>query len=202
MPRLLADFWRCCANVGLGLCVSCRAALLWGLFASVICLAVLFRRRGSFCMIWRVFSWGAWVLVFWSLVAVAGNLRVVVSGVMLGRFVFRVWFLAPCRWLQERFGGALGRLSFALAIFRFVFVTRAVLGCICLRFLSVAVFGLWVDVGSVVLLGVAGFSVLLTLYVVAGETGLLRRVSLSFGPFFLCAGGELLVAFACFSFLC
>ena len=190
--RLLAEFARRHPGVGLGLAVHNREELLHQLAENLTDLAIMVRPPEGRHTICEPFAPHPYVVVAAPDHPLARRRRIAASELMRERFVVRERGSDTWSAMEQAFSRRLARLDVAMEITSTEAIKQAVIGGIGIAFLSAHTISMERRLGSLAVLDVQGFPLVLKWYVVHRRDKQLPPVALSFRHFLLDEGAALI----------
>lgn len=192
-PRLLAEFTRRHRGVRLNLAVRNREELLHQLADNLTDLGVVVRPPDASDMASAPFAPHPYVIVAAPDHPLARRRRIPLAQVAQEPFVVREHGSDTWHAMQQGFGRRLAKLNIAMEITSTETIKQAVMAGMGLSFLSAHTIGVELKVGSLAVLDVQGFPLVLEWYVVHRRNKRLPPVALAFKSF-LMEGGAALIA--------
>lgn len=191
-PRLLVEFARRHKGVTLNLSVHNREELLGRLSDNLTDLAVMVRPPHDLDTINEPFAPHPYVIVAAPGHPLAAQKRITLSRLMREPFVVREKGSDTWNSMVEGFGGHLPDLNIAMEIKSIETIKQAVIAGMGISFLSAHTISLELQAGSLVVLDVEGFPLMLNWYVVHRKNKRLPPVAQAFRNFLLSDGALLI----------
>ncbi|GGE64136.1 LysR family transcriptional regulator [Massilia psychrophila] len=193
-PHLLVEFARQHAGVKLHLTVHNREELLGQLANNLTDLAIMVRPPHNLDTLNESFAPHPYVIVAAPGHHLAGRKRISMTALMREAFVVRekgsdTWFS-----MEAGFGDHLGQLNIAMEIKSTETIKQAIIAGMGIGFLSAHTIGQELKTGSLVVLPVQGFPLMLDWYVVHRSDKRLPPVARAFKEFLLRDGASLIAA--------
>ena len=192
LPHLMVGFAGRHPGVKLNLTVHNREELLGELAANRTDLAVMVRPPAHLDTLNEAFAPHPYVVVAAPGHPLAGRSEVSMDEVLRHPFVVREQGSDTWHSMQEAFGEHLGAMNVSMEIKSTETIKQAVMAGIGLGFLSAHTIGLELSTGSLVMLPVAGFPLMLNWYVVHRREKRLPPVASAFRQFLLDEGAGLI----------
>jgi DNA-binding transcriptional LysR family regulator len=194
-PRLLVEFARRHPGVKLNLTVHNRAELLELMVSNQADLAIMVRPPRELETVNASFAPHPYVIVAAPDHPLAGRRAIAMDVLMREPFVVREKGSDTWNSMEDGFGAHLQRLNVALEIKSTETIKQAVIAGMGVGFLSAHTIGLELQAGSLVVLDVVGFPVMLDWYVVHRQHKRLPPVALAFKAFLLDEGAGLIAKY-------
>jgi DNA-binding transcriptional LysR family regulator len=194
-PRLLVEFARRHPGVKLNLTVHNRAELLELMTSNQADLAIMVRPPRELETVNASFAPHPYVIVAAPDHPLAGRRAIAMDVLMREPFVVREKGSDTWNSMEDGFGAHLQRLNVALEIKSTETIKQAVIAGMGVGFLSAHTIGLELQAGSLVVLDVVGFPVMLDWYVVHRQHKRLPPVALAFKAFLLDEGAGLIAKY-------
>jgi len=194
-PRLLAEFTRRHPGVVMNLEVHNREELLHRLSDNLTDLAVMVRPPTDLDTVNEPFAPHPYVIVAPPGHPLAGKRRIPLSTLTRERFVVREKGSDTWNSMREGFGERLAGLDIAMEVRTTETMKQAVVAGIGVSFLSAHTISLELEVGSLVVLDVVGFPLMLNWYLVHRRNKRLPPVALAFREFLMREGADLIARF-------
>ena len=194
-PRLLVEFARRHPGVKLNLTVHNRAELLELMASNQADLAIMVRPPRELETVNASFAPHPYVIVAAPDHPLAGRRAIAMDVLMREPFVVREKGSDTWNSMEDGFGAHLQRLNVALEIKSTETIKQAVIAGMGVGFLSAHTIGLELQAGSLVVLDVVGFPVMLDWYVVHRQHKRLPPVALAFKAFLLDEGAGLIAKY-------
>lgn len=194
-PRLLVEFARRHPGVKLNLTVHNRAELLDLMGSNQADLAIMVRPPRELDTVNASFAPHPYVIVAAPDHHLAGKRAISMDVLMREPFVVREKGSDTWNSMEDGFGAHLKRLNVALEIKSTETIKQAVIAGMGVGFLSAHTIGLELQAGSLVVLDVVGFPVMLDWYVVHRQHKRLPPVALAFKQFLLAEGAALIAKY-------
>ena len=191
-PRLMVEFARRHPGVKLNLTVHNRAELLERLSSNQTDLAVMVRPPQQADAAHAAFAPLPYVIVAPPHHPLAGKRRITVERIVQEPFVVRERGSDTWNSMEDGFGEHLERLNVAMEIRSTETIKQAVIAGMGVAFLSAHTISQELKAGSLVVLDVAGFPVMLNWYVVHRKNKRLPPVAQAFKDFLLSDGAVLI----------
>ena len=191
-PRLLAEFTRRHPGVTLDLAVHNREELLRRMADNLTDLAVMVTPPRDRDSVSAAFAPHPYVVVAAPDHPLAGRRRIPVAALMRERFVLRERGSETRNALQRALGRRHARLDVAMEIASTETIKQAVIAGMGVSFLSAHTIGMELAAGSLVVLDVRGFPLMLEWYVVHRGNKRLPPVAVAFKRFLLDEGAALI----------
>jgi len=191
-PRLLAEFTRGHPGVTLNLQVHNREALLRELLENRTDLAVMVRPPLDLDTINEPFAPHPYVIVAPPQHPLVGKQRVSLATILREPFVVREQGSDTWNSMGEAFGDQLRALNVVMELRSAETIKQAVMAGMGLTFLSAHTISLELAVGSLAVLDVQGFPLMLNWYLVHRRNKRLPPVAQAFREFLMTAGGALI----------
>lgn len=194
-PRLLVEFARRHPGVKLNLTVHNRAELLDLMGSNQADLAIMVRPPRELDTVNASFAPHPYVIVAAPDHHLAGQRAIAMDVLMREPFVVREKGSDTWNSMEDGFGAHLKRLNVAMEIKSTETIKQAVIAGMGVGFLSAHTIGLELQAGSLVVLDVVGFPVMLDWYVVHRQHKRLPPVALAFKQFLLSEGAGLIAKY-------
>lgn len=191
-PRLLVEFAGRHHGVTLNFTVHNREGLLSHIADNLTDLAVMVRPPRDPDLIDQAFAPHPYVIVAAAGHPLAGERRIAMSTLMREAFVVREKGSDTWHSMEDGFGGDLSRLRIAMEIKSTETIKQAVIAGMGLSFLSAHTISQELKTGSLTVLDVIGFPLMLNWYVVHRRNKRLPPVAQAFKDFLLCDGATLI----------
>ncbi len=191
-PRVLAEFTRRHAGVTLNLAVHNREELLHRMADNLTDVAVMVRPPGGAGTVSEPFAPHPYVIVAAPDHPLARRRRIPIGALLGERFVVRERGSDTWSSMEEAFGRRLARLNIAMEIASTETIKQAVIARMGISFLSAHTISTELRSGSLVVLDVQGFPLLLNWYVVHRRNKRLPPVALAFKSFLRDEGAALI----------
>jgi DNA-binding transcriptional LysR family regulator len=191
-PRLLVEFARRHPGVKLNLTVHNRAELLDQLASNQTDLAVMVRPPQHADAVHAAFAPHPYVIVAAPQHPLAGKRMIAIERIIGEPFVVRERGSDTWNSMEDGFGEHLAQLNVAMEIRSTETIKQAVMAGIGVAFLSAHTISQELRTGSLVVLQVAGFPVMLNWYMVHRKNKRLPPVALAFKEFLLSEGAALI----------
>ena len=193
-PRVLAEFTRRHPGVTLNLAVHNREELLHQLAGNLTDLAIMVRPPEGMHTISEPFAPHPYVIVAAPDHPLVGRKRISLAVLAREPFVVREKGSDTRNSMEEGFGRRLKNLNIAMEIRSTETIKQAVIARMGISFLSAHTISLELRVGSLAILDVRGFPLMLNWYVVHRENKRLPPVALAFKSFLMKDGAALIEA--------
>ena len=193
-PQVLAEFTRRHPGVTLNLAVHNREELLHQLAGNLTDLAIMVRPPEGMHTISEPFAPHPYVIVAAPDHPLVGRKRISLAVLAREPFVVREKGSDTRNSMEEGFGRRLKNLSIAMEIRSTETIKQAVIARMGISFLSAHTISLELRVGSLAILDVRGFPLMLNWYVVHRENKRLPPVALAFKSFLMKDGAALIEA--------
>jgi LysR family transcriptional regulator, low CO2-responsive transcriptional regulator len=193
-PRVLAEFTRRHPGVTLNLALHNREELLRQLAGNLTDLAIMVRPPEGMDTISEPFAPHPYVIVAAPDHPLVGRKRIPMAVLAREPFVVREKGSDTRNSMEEGFGRRLKNLNISMEIRSTETIKQAVIAGMGISFLSAHTIGLELRVGSLAILDVRGFPLMLNWYVVHRENKRLPPVALAFKSFLLKDGAALIEA--------
>ena len=193
-PHLLVEFARRHQGVELNLTVHNREELLGQLANNQTDLAIMVRPPLGLDTLNESFAPHPYVVVAAPSHPLAGRKRIAMKALMRERFVVREKGSDTWQSMEEAFGDEFASLQIAMEIKSTETIKQAVIAGMGLGFLSAHTIGQELKTGSLAVLAVTGFPVMLDWYVVHRNEKRLPPVARAFKEFLLEEGAQLIEA--------
>ncbi|SDY97676.1 transcriptional regulator, LysR family [Collimonas sp. OK242] len=191
-PRLLVEFARCHEGVTLNFTVHNREELLDQLAENMTDLAIMVRPPADMDTINEAFAPHPYVIVAAPSHPLAQKKRIPMSVLMREQFVVREKGSDTWHSMEEGFGANLDHINIAMEIKSTETIKQAVIAGMGISFLSAHTIGLEVQAGSLVVLDVQDFPLMLNWYVVHRKNKRLPPVAEAFKKFLMSDGAALI----------
>ena len=191
-PRVLAEFMRRHPGVALNLAVHNREELLHQLAGNLTDLAIMVRPPDGIGTVSQPFAPHPYVIVAAPDHPLVGVRKIPFAALVREPFVVRERGSDTWNSMEEGFGRRLKQLNVAMEIRSTETIKQAVIAGMGLSFLSAHTISLELRVGSLAILDVAGFPLMLNWYVVHLEKKRLPPVALAFSEFLRDEGASLI----------
>jgi LysR family transcriptional regulator, low CO2-responsive transcriptional regulator len=198
-PRLLAEFARRHSGVVLNLTVHNRAELLRVLADNQTDLAIMVRPPSDADMMCESFAPHPYVIVASPAHPLAKRKKIAMATIARERFVMREKDSDTWQSMAQAFRGWLPKLDKVMEIHSTETIKQAVIAGMGLSFLSAHTVTLERRFGSLVILDVQGFPLMLNWYVVHRKKKRLPAVAVAFKNFLISEGAVLIEAITHFS---
>jgi DNA-binding transcriptional LysR family regulator len=191
-PRLLVEFARCHEGVTLNFTVHNREELLDQLAENMTDLAIMVGPPADMDTINEAFAPHPYVIVAAPSHPLAQKKRIPMSVLMREQFVVREKGSDTWHSMEEGFGANLDHINIAMEIKSTETIKQAVIAGMGISFLSAHTIGLEVQAGSLVVLDVQDFPLMLNWYVVHRKNKRLPPVAEAFKKFLMSDGAALI----------
>jgi DNA-binding transcriptional LysR family regulator len=191
-PRLLVQFASCHAGVTLNFTVHNREELLNQLAENMTDLAIMVRPPTDMDTINEAFAPHPYVIVAAPSHPLAQKKRIPMSVLMREQFVVREKGSDTWHSMEDGFGANLDHLNIAMEIKSTETIKQAVIAGMGISFLSAHTIGLEVKAGSLAVLDVQDFPLMLNWYVVHRKNKRLPPVAEAFKKFLMSDGAALI----------
>lgn len=191
-PRLLVEFARCHEGVTLNFTVHNREELLHQLAENMTDLAIMVRPPTDMDTINEAFAPHPYVIVAAPGHPLAQKKRIPMSVLMREQFVVREKGSDTWHSMEDGFGDNLDHLNIAMEIKSTETIKQAVIAGMGISFLSAHTIGLEVKAGSLAVLDVQDFPLMLNWYVVHRKNKRLPPVAEAFKKFLMSDGAALI----------
>ena len=191
-PRLLVEFARRHPGVTLNLAVHNREELLSQLEHNLTDLAIMVRPPQNMDTVNESFAPHPYVIVAAPTHPLAKKKRIPITTLAREPFVVREKGSDTWNSMEEGFAGRLANINIAMEIKSTETIKQAVIAGMGISFLSAHTISLELQAGSLVVLDVQGFPVMLNWYVVHRRNKRLPPVALAFKNFLMADGAALI----------
>lgn len=194
-PRLLVEFAGRHTGVSLNFTVHNREQLLSQLADNMTDLAIMVRPPEGLDTSCDAFAPHPYVIVAAPGHRLAGRKRIALSALVRERFVVREKGSDTWHSMEEGFGEHIDKLNVAMEIRSTETIKQAVIAGMGISFLSAHTIGLELQAGSLIVLDVQGFPLMLNWYVVHRKNKRLPPVAQAFKNFLMSDGAALIAQF-------
>jgi len=191
-PRVLAEFARRHVGVTLNLAVHNREEVLHQLAGNLTDLAIMVRPPTDTGTIWQPFAPHPYVIVARPDHPLARRRGIAMAEIMREPFIVREKGSDTWNSMEDGFGRRLRNLNIAMEIRSTETIKQAVIAGLGISFLSAHTISLELKVGSLAILDVRGFPLMLNWYVVHREKKRLPPVAIAFKSFLMREGAALI----------
>jgi DNA-binding transcriptional LysR family regulator len=194
-PRILVEFARRHSGVTLNLAVHNREELLSQMDQNLTDLAVMVRPPKDMDTVYEPFAPHPYVIVAAPSHPLASARRIPLTRLAKEPFVVREKGSDTWQSMEEGFGGRVPNLNIAMEIKSTETIKQAVIAGMGVSFLSAHTISLELQAGSLAILDVQGFPVMLSWYVVHRRNKRLPPVAAAFKEFLMSDGADLISQF-------